>query len=198
MANLTGGSFLNEIFQSDPRLGTLLQRMISGINNVAKNSGVAPVGQVAAPPPPDSVNVKASGETAQIVITNNGPVDRAVNHFTEVDTSPAFTNPIVHHHGATRSPVFITLPTKTDGGTATHNWYFRSYTQKPGGPPSAPTTFGGSASPTAVQMTGSTQFTPLASTGSGTAPANGQAAGQGFGKQPTRPPAGPRRQAGSQ
>jgi hypothetical protein len=197
MANLTGGSFLNEIFQSDPRLGTLLQRMISGINNVAKNSGVAPVGQVAAPTPPDSVNVSAAGELMHVSITHNAPVNRGINYFTEVSTNPAFSQPMVIHHGTSRTPTPFSLPTK-DGTGANHSFYVRSYAQYPGSEPSAPVVYGGSSSPTAVTMGGSTQLTLLASTGSGTAPANGQSAGQGFGKQPTRPQAGPKRQAGSQ
>lgn len=197
MANLSGGSFLNEIYQNDSRLGTLLSRMIKAINQTAGTAGVSPVGQSTKLSPPDSVNVSAAGEMMHVSITDNAPADRQVHYFTEVSNNPQFSQPIVVHHGPSRTSAPFTLPTMDSTG-GTHNWYVRSFRQSPGGPPSAPITYGGSASPTAVTMSGATQFNLLPSTGSGTSASTGQQAAQGFGKQPTRPPAGPKRQAGTQ
>jgi hypothetical protein len=193
MPNLSGGSFLNEIYQNDSRLGTLLSRVIKAVNQTANTAGVAPVGQSTRLAPPDSVNVSAAGEMMHVSITDNSAADRTVHYFTQVSNNPQFAQPITIHHGPSRTSAPFTLPTK-DGSGATHNWYVRSFRQRPGGPPSDPITYGGSASPTAVTMSGSTQFNLLPSTGSGTGDNTGTQGAQGFGKQPTRPPTGPKRQ----
>jgi hypothetical protein len=193
MANLSGGSFLNEIYQSDSRLGTLLSRIIGAVNQTAGSAGVAPVGQSIKLSPPDNVNVATAGELMHVSITDNSAANRQVHYFTEVSNNPQFLQPIVIHHGPSRTGVPFSLPTKDSTG-ATHNWYVRSFRQSPGGPPSDPVTYGGSASPTAVTMSGSTQLTLLPSTGSGTSSNTGQQAAQGFGKQPIRQAPGPKRQ----
>ena len=71
MSQLNGGEFLNEIFQNDPRLGTLLQRMIDGVNKTSQAVGVAPVGEIAPPSSPDSINVAAAGEMLHVSLTHN-------------------------------------------------------------------------------------------------------------------------------
>jgi hypothetical protein len=192
MADLNGGEFLADLLNKDVRHGMLLQRIIKAVNATAKAAGVAPVGQVSAPTAPDGVSAVAAGEMLHVSVTHNAPVDRGIHYFTEVSTTPAFNQPIVLHHGTSRTPPPFPLPTKDNSG-ATHNFYVRSYSQLPGGPPSAPVVFGGSSNPTPITMGGSTQLSLLPSTGSGTAPANGQSAGQGFGKQSTRPSVGPKR-----
>jgi hypothetical protein len=87
----------------------------------------------------------------------------------------------VDHHGTSRTPPPIVLPTYLDDGLTKATYYVRSYAQYPGSKPSAWTTVGGSGSPTGFQMGGSTAMTLLQSNGSGTAPNNGQSAGQGLG-----------------
>lgn len=194
MPDFSGGEFLNEIFQSDPRLGTLLQGMINATNNSSRSAGVAPVGQVSAPPPIDSVNVAQAGEMLHVSLNHNSQINRGIQYFTEVSTNPQFTQIVAAHaHGTSRTSAPFSLPTKDSTG-ANHNYYLRSYAQYPGGPPSSHTVYGGSSSPTAITMSGSTQLNLLSSTGTGTSPANGQSAGQGFGKFSTRPATGPKRQ----
>ena len=170
----------------------LIQKIITAVNTLGNAAGVAPVGQVSPPSAPDAVNVAAAGEMLHVSLTHNSPVKRGVEYFTEVSTNPAFSQPVVYHHGTSRTPPPFPLPTKTGAG-ATQKYYVRSYSQYRGSSPSTPVVFGGAGSPTAITMGGSTQLNLLASGGSGTAPASGHSAGQGFGKQSTRGAVGPKR-----
>jgi hypothetical protein len=193
MANLSGGSYLNEVYQSDSRLGTLLSRMLKGINQTAQAAGVSPVGTSAPPTAPDAINVSAAGELAHIQITHNAPINRGIQYLTEVSTNPQFMQPLIIDHGCSRTSHPINLPTKTAAG-ANHNYYFRSYAQYHGSPPSDYVVFGGSGSPTPITMSGSTQMDLLPSTGSGTASPNGSQGGSGLGRVAQRPAQGPKRQ----
>jgi len=195
MAQLDGGRFLAEINQKDSKMGALFQRIITAINTLATNTASSAVGQMAAPPPPDAVAVKVAGEMAHVSITHNGPVLRGVQYFTEISNNPQFSQPIVVHHGTSRTSHPFPLPTHDDNG-ATQNWYFRSYAQYHGSPPSEKTVFGGQENPVAVQMNGSTRMTLLPSTGSGTASPTGSQGGQGLGTFTTRPAQGPKRNVG--
>lgn len=193
MAQLDGGEFLADLLNKDVRHGMLLQNIIRAVNNTAKAAGVAPVGQASPPPPIDGHNIAVGGELLHVNLIHNAPIDRGTNYFTEISTNPQFTNIVVSHdHGASRTSAPFNLPTKDSDGN-TQKYYLRSNCQLPGGKPSTPVVYGGAGSPTAITMGGSTQLTLLPSTGSGTAPANGQSAGQGFGKQFTRPAVGPKR-----
>jgi hypothetical protein len=193
MSKLSGGEYLNHLFNSDVRLGTLLQKIINGVNQLGQASGVDAVGETSAPTGPNGVAVKASGEMVHIAVTDNSSLQRGTKYFTEYANEPNFLQPWVVDHGASRNTQ-LTLPTKTDGGTSTHSWYFRSYSQLPGSQPSAPVTYGGAASPTAITLTGSTEMTLIPSNGSGTASPNGSQGAQGLGKQFTRAAQGPKRQ----
>ena len=192
MADLNGGEFLADLLNKDVRHGMLLQKIIKAVNTLGQAAGVAPVGQLPAPTPPDGIQIAASGEMLHVSVTHNAPLNRGIHYFTEVSTNPAFSQPVVYHHGTSRTPPPFPLPTK-DGSGNTVNYYARSYSQYPGSAPSSPVVHGGTGSPTPITMGGSTQLTLLPSSGSGTAPANGQSAGQGFGKQSTRPAVGPKR-----
>lgn len=196
--NLSGGQELAAIIQSQsgaatgPRLGSLFKRIILSVNQTARNAGVSPTGQLAAPPPPDSVNVVAAGGFAHVQITHNAQVNKGINYFTEVDTNPNFTQPHVIDHGASRSSHPFPLPAFDSNGNA-QSWHFRSYAQYPGSLPSAATTFGGSNGATPVSVGGTVNLTMLPSTGSGTASPTGGQGGHGFGIVATRPAPGPKR-----
>lgn len=193
MADLDGGEFLADMIQKDVRGGMLFQKIITGLNRTARAVGVAPVGEVAPPSSPDSISVAQGGEMLHVSINHNAQINRGVNYFTEIATDPAFSNIVAtHYHGPSRTSPPFNLPTKDNNGD-TYAYHARSYAQYPGGKPSAPVVHGGAGSPTPITMGGSTQFSLLPSTGSGTSPANGQSAGQGFGKQFTRPATGPKR-----
>lgn len=193
MANLDGGQLLAEVEKTWPKLGILLRtRVIPAINSTAQAAGVAPVGNIAAPNPPNGVSIKTQGEMVHVSIADNNQLQRGVHYFTEADTSPAFSQPIVIHHGPSRTAAPFTLPTKDDSGN-THTWYFRSYAQYPGGSPSAPVALGGNQNPSGVTLGGSTQLTLIPSTGSGTASGNGQSGGSGFGKVTVRTVPAPKR-----
>lgn len=169
------------------KLGIFLRRyVLPGITGVSNSVAGATTKQRQPPDPPESINVTTSGEMMQVVINHSAPVIRGARYFTEVSANdPSFMNgPMIHDHGASRSPVTINLPTKTSGGV-THNYYVASYVQYPGGPPSAPRYFGGSA-PVAVTLGGSTEMDIQPGTGSGTASSSSPTPFQGLGKAPIR------------
>jgi hypothetical protein len=187
---ISGGAQLNHIMQDDPETGVLFERVIGYLRNLARNSANSANGEIAAPPPIGGINVKVSGEMVHVTHSDNAPIQRGINYFTEVATDPSFTSPHVFDHGASRGHIF-TLPTQDDSAN-TVNYYVRGYSQYPGSQPSSPVAYGGSA-PTAVTMGGSTQLTLLNSTGSGTASGLGGQGGWGFGKVLNRPKPGPKR-----
>lgn len=181
---LTGGRVLSKWLSEDAQKGTLIQRIINGVNTLADNVASSAVGRLPPPSPVNGVTVKVAGELAHVQIAHSGPVQQGVRYFTEIATNSSFSQPLVIDHGTSRTSHPIALPTKDDSGN-TQKYYFRSYNQLPGSDPTTPVAYGG-ASPIAVQMSGSTQMTLLSSTGSGTASNSGQQAGWGLGKQPRR------------
>lgn len=196
MADLSGGQLLSEIENAWPKLGIFLRsKVIPAINTLGQNSAVAPVGEIAAPARPGQVNVKVAGEIAHITIDDSQQMLRGIHYHIELATNPQFSAPLVIHLGPSRQH-FISLPTKDDAG-ATHDWHARAYSQYQGSQPSGFTFYGGGNAPLAFQMAGTTQLTPLASTGSGTASSNGQQGGSGLGKVLIRPVSGAKRQVGS-
>jgi hypothetical protein len=187
MPNLSGGRELADLNRKNPRLGSLLARLIDAHNHLAAQSGIDPVGQAAAPSAPNGVAVTVIGEQAHIRITDNSGAVRAHNYFTEIHQDPNFTSPVrIVHHGVSRDSE-VTLPTKNSTG-ATQNYYVRSYRQLPGSPPS-----GFVINPVVVNMAGTTQGDVPPSAGSGTSAANGTQTHQGFGISSQRKPTGPKR-----
>lgn len=172
-------------------LARALQQIEDGVNGLGQQIAAEPVGLAQAPPPLQAVNVKTAGEIVHVTLTHNVAIPKNIHYFLEYDTDPNFPQPHVIHNGTSRSIPPFTLPTKDDGGN-TVSYYFRGYPQFPGSKPAAPVNFGGMA-PTAVTLSGSTHLTLLASTGSGTAAANGQQGGWGFGKTNTRAAIAPKR-----
>jgi len=188
MSQLTGGKMLAQLNRKNPNLGALLAKMIAAHNHVAAQAGIDPVGQAAPPPPPQSVSITVIGEQAHIRVTDNNPTNRARTYFTEVHTDPNYTSPkIVTQHGATRDAQVV-LPT-LNSSSATQNYYFRTYSQTPGSPPSDFVAY-----PVAVTMGGTTVGDLPASAGSGTSPASGTVSAQGFGQFPNRKATGVKRQ----
>lgn len=183
--HVEGGRELSIVEQKDPMLGALLRRMLNGTNTLSTNTGVSATGEVAAPKSPDTVHTSVAGEMLHVNVSHGGELQRGVQYFTEISPNdPTFSAPIVYHHGASRTPPPIPLPTKSAaGGNPTHNYYVRSYAQYPGSQPSAATVFGGNGSaPVAIQMSGATVGDLLPSRGSGTAANTGQQGGSGLGK----------------
>jgi len=183
--------FLKEVTNQNPHLGRLLDSIIQNMDGMANHLGVSQAGRVAPPPLLQGINVAFNNGTVHVVLTHNVPIKKNLHYFVEADTSAAFAQPHVFDLGASRT-LFTALPNK-DGSGNQLNWHFRGYSQYLGSNPSKPLNFGTKFNPTAVQVGGSAQFTPLASTGSGTAAANGQQGGQGLGVVLTRPPSGPKR-----
>lgn len=185
MADLDGGQLLAEVEHTWPKLGILLRtKFQTAVNTVARAASVAPVGEIAAPAAPAQVNVKVASEIAHITINDPQPLQRGAQYHVELSTDAQFSQPHVEHLGSSRGR-FVTLPTNDDNGVPLA-WHARAYLQYPGSQPS-PVTYYGGVSPTSFAMAGTTNLTPLPSTGSGTASSNGQQGGYGLGKTLFRP-----------
>jgi hypothetical protein len=195
MAKLDLSQVVSAVAQGAPNWQTLmaraLQRIEDGVNNLGQQVAAEPVGFSQPPAPLQSVNVKTAGEMVHVTLTHNVPIQKNVHYFVEYDTDPSFPQPHVIHNGTSRTVPPFTLPTQDDNGNPV-NYYFRGYPQFPGSHPAAPVNHGGTT-PTAVTLGGLTQMSLLPSTGSGTAAADGQQGGYGFGKTNTRPAIAPKR-----
>jgi hypothetical protein len=195
MAELQGNQLLDQIQAEHPLLGQFLRNyVLPSINNVGKQLGVSPVGAQAAPNAPSGISVKVAGEYMHVAINDNNEIQKGIQYFTEVSTSPSFSQPIVIDHGSSRTSHPFPLPTLDDNGNPV-NYYVRSYAQYHGSHPSEAVVHGGKQ-PIAVTMGGTTQMTLLPSTGSGTASGNGQSGGSGLGKVLLRPQPQPKRSVG--
>jgi hypothetical protein len=191
MSTVGGDDLLTYVENGNPKLGQLLRSyIIPAIQRLGTNTAASPNGAIPTPAPPAGLSVKVAGETAHITINDPQPLQRGAQYHVELSTNPQFSQPHVEHLGSSRGR-FINLPTNDDGGQP-HNWYARSYLQYQGSQPSTPTYFGGSA-PVPFQMAGTTNLTPLPSTGSGTASTDGTQGGSGLGKVIYRPAPAPKR-----
>lgn len=193
--------FLNELRQATSwdsarrGLHLLLTNLSDQISNGFGQLNVQTSGKVQPPDPIEKLSVVASNGTVHAVLTHNAPVHKNVKYFVEASANdPSFGKPGATHVfdlGASRT-LFAPLPSKDNSG-ANINWYFRAYPQYHGSDPAPHTTFGGKFTPTPIVVGGTSQFTPLASTGSGTAAPNGSQAGQGLGIDLNRAALGPKR-----
>ena len=173
-------NFITELAVDQPRLALMAQKIVNAINQTANVLGVDSSSHASPPDPPRAIDVKANNGTVHVTLTDHSQRSRALNYFVEHDTDPAFPNPHVLHLVASRG-VFLPLPAKDDNGNP-QKWYFRGYSMYPGSQKrSDHVVLGGFATPTAVDVGGSAQFTPLASKGAGTASTTGQQGGLGFG-----------------
>jgi hypothetical protein len=161
-------------------LATALTRLMDGVNNLGDNLAADPAGTKDPPPTIQAITVKANGGLVHATINDANPIQRGLHYFIEYSAEANFLQPHVVHLGASRSMSPLTLPAKDDNGNA-QTFYFRAYSQYPGGLPGKPIYFGGTA-PTAVNPGGTNQLTLLPSTGSGTAAPSGQESASGFGK----------------
>jgi hypothetical protein len=177
---LTGGRVLTKLIQENPELGTLIQKIITGVNTLADNTASSAVGRLAPPPPINALNVKMAGEYAHVTIDHSADIQQGVRYFVEAANNQNFIGAHPIHFGTSRTRDPIHLAAKDDNGDA-QTWYLRGYAQYPGSDPSTPVVYGGT-SPTPITPTGATALTWNPSTGSGTASNNGQQVGWGYGK----------------
>lgn len=192
--NITGGRALTRWLQTDAIQGSLIQKLIGGMNNLARNAGVSPTGQLTAPLPPNSLIIKAAGGVVHAQITDNNPLQKPIHYFLEHDTDPNLTQPHVVHMGPSRN-VTLTLPANDDNGRP-QPWHFQAYAQYPGSQASSRIVYGGATGAIPVSVGGGVNMTLPPSMGSGTAAPNGTQGGQGFGNNNTRPAVGPKRSVG--
>lgn len=199
---LTGGRELNYLRQKDALQGSLFQKIINAVNNLANSASVSAVGKLSAPPPVDSVDVHgtfdadtntitAPDNILHFTMTHNQAIKKGVQYISEIDTDPNFTQPHIVDHGCSRSG-FVSLPATSDG-TSKNAYYLRTYAQYHGSDPSAPTVVGGQAGATKIILGGTSQGSLLASKGSGTASPTGTQGGKGLGTILNRPAPGPKR-----
>jgi hypothetical protein len=192
-----GKDLLAQIEQESPKLGIFLRNyLIPAVETTARHAAVSPVGKIAPPPPPESINVTTAGEYMQVTVNHQASIQKGIQYITHVSTDPQFGSPLIHDHGSSRSPMPFPLPTKDAGGNAV-SYYVRTIAQYPGSDPSTPAYFGGSA-PVAISMGGTTQMTLQPGTGSGTGAANGQQSAVGLGRTLLRPAPMPKRTVNAQ
>lgn len=200
-AQLEFGRELPYLDMKDTYLGSILRRIINAVNQTASSASVSPVGKVTPPPKIDSIQVQGSlnnttnvltcpSEILHWTMTHNQTLSKGVKYFTEVDTTPQFTQPHVIDHGTGRTG-FLHLPTYSSTANATNSqpttYYMRSYAQYPGSDPCEPKVLGNFSGATQVVMTGTSVTALLSSTGSGTASTSGQQGGKGLGTVQQRP-----------
>lgn len=184
MSDIGGKDLLEQIEEENPKLGIFLRSyVIPAIQTTADNSAVSPVADIEPPAPPESVDVKTSGEMVQVVVNHNAPLQKGAHYIYSIATNDQFSGAMIEPKPATRAPMHFTLPTKDAGGN-NHNYRLAVQVQYPGSAPSAPTYYGG-VSPASFTLGGTTQMDLLAGTGSGTAQNGGQAL-VGLGKAQVR------------
>jgi hypothetical protein len=163
-----------------PYIARALERIQDGINGLGNNLAADPTATKDPPPTIQSLTVKANGGLVHAVISDNNPIQKGAHYFVEYANEPNFLQPHVVHLGVSRSMQPLNLPAQDDNGNP-QSFYFRAYSQYPGGHPGKAIFFGGSVA-TRVNPGGTNKLTLLPSTGSGTAAASGQEGSSGFGK----------------
>ena len=181
---IIGGELLSEWRNgniSPERQAVLIERLIDGVNQLGNVLGSDPNGMVSAPDPPTNIQVSAGSDHIHVTMTDPSTRGRGLNYFLEWSAGdPSFLAPQVEHLGVGRQRV-LALPAKDASGTAI-NYFVRGYSMYPGSEKASPhIIFGTLDSPTPIQLTGSSTLGILPSTGSGTAPTNGERGGSGFG-----------------
>ena len=174
-------SYLTEVRTKYGRpLSIILDSVQSAVNQLGIVAGIDPTGHIAAPDPPQSINVSAGSDHIHVTLTDNSQRSRALNYFVEWANEPNFLQPNVEHLGASRGRIFA-LPAN-DANSNPISYYFRAYSMQLGAKKaSAPIYYGTNLNPTAVTLSGSSTLAILPSTGAGTASTSGQVSGQGFG-----------------
>lgn len=169
MSNILYSEHIQRI---DPLLHKSMQDLLNKVETVAQQTASSLTGFSQAPPNISSLSVTAANGIFDVQIQDNSSVNRGVNYFLEYSTTPGFQQPVVVDLGASRNY-------RASWGNQT--LYFRALSQYPTSAPSKPVYFGPSNNPTAVVGGGSAGPMIQPSTGSGTAPGNGQVGGAGFG-----------------
>jgi hypothetical protein len=179
-------TFIRQIPMIGNYLGDALQRIVKGVNLTGDHLGVDPSGVLPAPNAIQQLDVKTNGTgLVHATITDHNEISKNLHYFVEYTNEPSFLQPHVKQLGASRSMDPLQLPAMDDNGNP-QSWYFRAYSQYPGGQPGPKVQHGGTT-PTAINPGGTQQMTLLPSTGSGTAQNSGQEGGSGFGKIQIRP-----------
>ncbi len=179
-------NYLQQVPQFGRYLADALRKLQEGTNNLGQNIAVDPAGTIPPPPPVQQLDVKTNGTgMVHAVISDHNQIQKGIHYFVEYANDPDFLQPHVVHLGASRSMTPVNLPAKDDNGVA-QRFYFRAYSQYPGGHPGPAVHFGG-AVPSAVDPGGTQALTLIPSTGSGTAQNSGEQGSSGFGKVLFRP-----------
>jgi hypothetical protein len=150
--NIPHLEFFKSIRSGDPVPDGFGARLFETLNAIARQSKTLeaqvngnPVGQPAAPPQVNGINVAAAnGHHTVTVVDQNPGIQRGVNYWLERDTQPHFPNPHVIDLGQSRNhSEFL--------GNGTHYW--RAYSSYGSSGPSQPVYHGG-AIPTPVNAGG--------------------------------------------
>lgn len=182
----SGGEFLNRIRLQNADLGQLFDQLINHLNNQSMHAQIDGSGKIEPPAAIDNVNVSIGNGLVHVTHDHNSAINKNIHYFTEYSTDGQVSWHVVPH-GPSRETTIALPATDTAEEPNTYNYIFRGYAQYPGSDPSPPTYFGGSSTPTVVNVGGTSALELLPATGSGTGVANGQQGGVGFGKAIQRP-----------
>ena len=161
------------------RMSLMFEQIQDSQNQLATSIGVDSTGHTSPPDSPSGINVAAADGLAHVTINDSAQRNRSLHYFVEADTVPSFAQPHVFDLGAGRG-IFLPLPNK-DGSGNQLKWYFKTYKMQPGSAKASQHIVYGGQTPIGTEVGGAVAFTPLASTGAGTAPDNGRRGGEGFG-----------------
>src|SRR5882724_6609591 len=138
-------SFIKDNLPHGDKIANALQRISQSVNKGFSKLGSDTDTDLPPPPPIQGLMVKTDGSgNVHAVINDAGPVTRNIRYFLETDTDPSFPQPHVLHASTSRTMKPTPLPANDDDGNP-QMFYFRAYHQLPGGQPSTPVYFGGSA-----------------------------------------------------
>jgi hypothetical protein len=163
------------------RLATMFENVQDAINQTASGAGLDSTQHLDPPEAPTALFVSAGSDHVHVTLTDNSKHSRMLHYFVEwTQNDKSFLQPYVEHLGISRQRV-LALPAN-DQDNNPINYYFRAYSGLPGSSTSSPKqTWGGTANPIPVQLTGTSKLRLLPSTGAGTASTTGQQGGEGFG-----------------
>lgn len=179
-------TLLSQVPGFGQHLANALRLLVTGVNQLGSSAGHDANGILPPPPAIQQLNVKSNGAgLVHVTIDDHNQISKNLHYFVEYSTDPTFKQPHVKPLQVSRSMDPVNLPAMDDNGNP-QQFYFRAYSQYPGGDPGPKVHFGGT-NPTAVSPGGTQRMTLLPSTGSGTGQNSGQEGGVGFGKVQIRP-----------
>jgi len=155
----------------DPRLHSILERIVKQVNLMQKGTGVAPANQLPVPPTLGAIAVTAANGWFDISLSDKGVAQPGIVYFVEFDTSANFGNAHTQYLGPARHSHL---------GLGNQTLFFRGYSMYLGSGVRSPYVVLGGTTPASVTGGGAAAPALSPAQGSGTS----QQPGYGFGPSP--------------